>query len=97
MRNGMDIQINGSDGPSMRLKIGFLALVQVIVALATFFGAMKVMSMDVERLKQGQQTASEKIDRMLETQARMETTIQQLREEVRYYRERLDRHIEKNQ
>jgi FtsZ-binding cell division protein ZapB len=93
----MEVSINGDSGPSMRLKIGFLALVQVIVALATFFGAMKVMSMDVERLKQGQQMASEKIDRMLDTQARMETTIQQLREEVRYYRERLDRHIEKNQ
>jgi len=93
----MEVSINGDSSPSMRLRIGFLALVQVVVALATFFGAMKVMSMDVERLKLGQQTASEKIDRMLETQARMETTIQQLREEVRYYRERLDRHIEKNQ
>lgn len=90
----MDIRINGNHGPSIRFRIGVIALVQVVVALVTFAAAMKVAQADIDRLQRSQHRFEEKVDRMLDSQRRAEVLIETLSEEIRYYREKLDKHVE---
>lgn len=90
----MEIRINGDDQASIRFRVGVIALVQVLIAGATFAAAMKVAQADIDRLQQQQQRFEQKVDEMLGSQRRMEATLDALREEIRYYREKVDRHIE---
>ncbi len=91
----MEIRINGEEeAPSIRLRIGLIALIQVFVGMVTFGVAMKVAQADIERLQKGQEKFESKVDHMLDSQRRMESTLESLRDELRYYREKLDRHIE---
>lgn len=90
----MEVQINGEKGESIHFRIGVIALIQVIVAAATFAGAMRVAQADINRLENQQSRFEQKIDEMLGSQRRMEATIEALRDELRYYREKMDRHIE---
>lgn len=91
----MEIRINGEEGaPSIRLRIGLIAMIQVFVGMVTFGVAMKVAQADIERLQKSQEKFESKVDHMLDSQRRMESTLESLRDELRYYREKLDRHIE---
>lgn len=88
----MEIKLNGGKGPTV--EVGTIALVQVVVAVSTFIAAMKVAQRDIVAMEEVQRKMSQKIELTLESQRVMEAQIKVLVEELKYYRERLDRHIE---
>lgn len=91
----MEVRING-DGPAVKFRIGLWAIIQVIVVLVTFAAAMQVISADVDRLKGSNEELQRQVIFMRETQSKILSTIEDLRDEIRYYREKLDKHIERH-
>lgn len=89
----MEVRINGEAGPSIKFRIGLMAIIQVVVVLATFMAAMRVVSADVDRLKQQNDTLQREVILLRETQAKILSALEDLRDEMRYYREKLDRHV----
>ncbi len=90
----MDIKINGDEGPSIRFRIGLMAIVQVIATFITFGVALRVLSADVDRLKTQNETLQREMVIIRETQAKILAVIEDLRDDIRYQRERIDRKVE---
>jgi len=90
----MEVKINGDNGPAIRFSVGLVAIIQVVLTAASFAAAMRIAQADIQELQQAQKVFSQKVDEMLRIQSRMESHVEALRDEIRYYREKLDRHIE---
>jgi hypothetical protein len=90
----MEVKINGDNGPAIKFSVGLVAIIQVVLTAASFAAAMRIAQADIQELQQGQKVFLQKVDEMLRLQIRMESRIETLSEEVRYYREKLDRHVE---
>jgi hypothetical protein len=91
MGNSMDIRINGEGGPSIKFRIGLMAIVQVIATLITFGVALKVLSADVDRLKAQNENLQKEVLIIREVQAKILALLEDLRDEQRYQRERIDK------
>jgi cell division protein FtsB len=94
VKDNMDIKINGDEGPSIRFRIGLMAIVQVIATFITFGVALRVLSADVDRLKTQNETLQREMVIIRETQAKILAVIEDLRDDIRYQRERIDRKVE---
>jgi len=80
--------------PFFKLDVNLSVIIQALVFAATLYTAVMVMRADVDRIKDNQIRMEAKIQSMAENQERMAANLNLLREEVRYYREKLDRIVE---
>jgi len=80
--------------PFFKLDVNLSVIIQALVFAVTLYAAVMVMKADVDHIKDNQVRMEAKIQSMAENQERMATNLNLLREEVRYYRERLDRIVE---
>lgn len=87
----MEVRINGNDGPSIKFRIGLMAIVQIIATFITFGVALKVLSADVDRLKIQNENLQREVLFIRETQAKILAVLEDLRDEQRYQRERIDK------
>lgn len=87
----MEVRINGDNGPSVKFRIGLMAIVQVIATLITFGVALKVLSADVDRLKIQNDNLQKEVLIIREVQAKILALLEDLRDEQRYQRERIDK------
>ena len=96
VNRNMDIKINGEEGPSIRFRIGLMAIVQVIATFITFGVALKVLSADVDRLKTQSENVQREILLLREGQAKILAVIEDLRDELRYQRQRIDKRADEH-
>ena len=89
----VEVRVNGN-GPSISLRIGLWALVQMLALVVSLLVALRIMSADVRYLKESNSELQRQVNVMRETQSKILSVVEGLRNEIQYYRERLDKHVE---
>ncbi|MEO0248086.1 MAG: hypothetical protein ABIN58_00815 [candidate division WOR-3 bacterium] len=89
--NGKRVLLNGISKFPFRMDISMSTVIQVFAFAATLYAAVHVMRADVDRLEKSQAQMAYQLQTVMESQQRMTANIESLREEVRYYRQKLDR------
>ena len=92
----VEVRVNGN-GPSISLRIGLWALLQVVALIVSLLVALRVMSADVRHLKESNSDLQRQVNVMRETQSKILSIVEGLRDDIQYYRERLDKHVENRQ
>lgn len=87
----VEVSLNGKEGPTVKFRIGVIAIIQVMATLLAFGAASAMMRADVDRLKieVGHNTVVN--DEILKEVIELKTSLGYVRDEIRYYRERMDR------
>jgi hypothetical protein len=82
----VQIRMNGGNGPVINFRLGLTVLINIITMFIAFAVATGLMKADVDALKTAADRNTQLNAVLLEKVARMETTMEYIREEIRYLR-----------
>lgn len=82
----VEIKANGDSGPVINFRLGLTVIINIITMFIAFAVATGLMKADVDALKTAADRNTHLNGVLLEKIARMETTMDYIREEIRYLR-----------
>lgn len=82
----VEIKVNGDSGPVVNFRLGLTVLINIITMFIAFAVATGLMKADVDALKAAAERNVTLNNSLLEKVARMETTMDYIREEIRFLR-----------
>jgi len=88
-KDEVDIAINGNKGPTIRFRIGVLAIINGIILLVGFGATFSLLRADVDDLKVEGKSQSAQVQEVIRKLSAIETGQDYIREEVRFLRDEL--------
>jgi hypothetical protein len=84
----VEVKVNGDHGPVINFRVGLTVIINLAVVLIGFAVAVSIMKADVDALKVTADRSTSLHQVLLDKMARIETTLEYMKDELRYQREK---------